>query len=81
MPAVHGLRTTVYTRWHRWSQRRSWQGRFAALLDETLCKPRNSIERTIGHRKDGRRVATRYDRPSATYAIAIALATPVTSWC
>jgi transposase len=34
-PAVYGPPTTVYNRFHRWSQRGIWQGLFAALVDVT----------------------------------------------
>ena len=50
-------------------------------FDERLYRARNRIERTIGHLKDWRRIATRYDRLSATYASAIALALLITWWC
>lgn len=50
-------------------------------FDECLYRGRNRIERTIGHLKDWRRIATRYDRLSATYASAVALAMVVTWWC
>ena len=34
-PAVYGPPTTIYNRFHRWSQRGIWQGLFAALVDVT----------------------------------------------
>ncbi|MEM8855119.1 MAG: IS5/IS1182 family transposase, partial [Pseudomonadota bacterium] len=39
------------------------------------------IERTIGHLKDWRRIATRYDRLSSTYASTVALALVIQWWC
>jgi len=50
-------------------------------FDERLYRAPNRIERTIGHLKDWRRIATRYDRLSSTYASAIALALIITWWC
>ena len=50
-------------------------------FDERLYQGRNRIERTIGHLKDWRRIATRYDRLSATYASAVALALVIRWWC
>ena len=50
-------------------------------FDERLYRARNRIERTIGHLKDWRRIATRYDRLSSTYASAVALALLITWWC
>jgi transposase len=41
VPAVYGPPKTIYNRWHRWSQRRFWQGLFEALrevsLDDAHC--------------------------------------------
>lgn len=34
-PAVYGPPTTVYNRFHRWSQRGIWQGLFASLVEVT----------------------------------------------
>ena len=34
-PAVYGPSTTIYNRFHRWSQRGIWQGLFAALVEVT----------------------------------------------
>lgn len=34
-PAIYGPSTTVYSRFHRWSQRSIWQGLFAALVEVT----------------------------------------------
>lgn len=34
-PAIYGPSTTVYNRFHRWSQRGIWQGLFAALVEVT----------------------------------------------
>ena len=33
--AVYGPPTTIYNRFHRWSQRGIWQGLFAALVEVT----------------------------------------------
>lgn len=34
-PAAYGPPTTIYNRFHRWSQRGIWQGVFAALVEAT----------------------------------------------
>ncbi len=34
-PVVYGPSTTVYNRFHRWSQRGIWQGLFTALVEVT----------------------------------------------
>jgi transposase len=34
-PAVYGPPTTIYNRFHRWSQRGIWQAMFAALVEVT----------------------------------------------
>jgi transposase len=34
-PAVYGPPTTIYNRFHRWSQRGIWQGLFASLVEVT----------------------------------------------
>ncbi len=34
-PAVYGPSTTIYNRFHRWSQRGIWQGLFQALVEVT----------------------------------------------
>lgn len=34
-PAIYGPSTTVYNRFHRWSQRGIWQDLFAALVEVT----------------------------------------------
>ena len=41
---------------------------------------RNRIERLFGHRKNWRRVATRYDRLAANYLAAVALVSCVIAW-
>ena len=50
-------------------------------FDARLYRNRNRIERAIGHLKDWRRIATRYDRLSTTYASAVALALVIQWWC
>lgn len=50
-------------------------------FDQRLYRARNRIERAIGHLKDWRRIATRYDRLSSTYASALALALIIQWWC
>lgn len=34
-PAIYGPSTTIYNRYHRWSQRGVWQGMLAALVEAT----------------------------------------------
>ncbi len=34
-PSVYGPSTTIYNRFHRWSQRGIWQGMLAALIEVT----------------------------------------------
>ena len=43
-------------------------------FDRIACKRRNLVERAFRRLEDFRRVATRYDRLSATYAAAVSLA-------
>lgn len=50
-------------------------------IDDRLYRKRNTIERTIGHLKEWRRIATRYDKLSHTFASAVALAILVRWWC
>ncbi|MEM7696755.1 MAG: transposase, partial [Pseudomonadota bacterium] len=40
-----------------------------------------SIERTISRLKDWRRISTRYDKLSTTFASAVALAIAIKWWC
>lgn len=50
-------------------------------FDPWVRRARNRIERTIGHLKNWRRVATRYDRRSANCASAVALALTIQWGC
>jgi transposase len=50
-------------------------------FDDHLYRRRNVVERAVSHLKDWRRVATRYDRLSSTYASAVALAIVIRWWC
>lgn len=50
-------------------------------FDDRLYRLRNRIERSFGQLKDWRRIATRYDKLSATFASAVALACVILWWC
>lgn len=47
------------------------------LLDKTAYKRRNLIERMFCRLKDGRRIATRYDRNARNFLSALALAATI----
>src|SRR5215203_3549614 len=49
-------------------------------LDRQAYARRNRIERLIGHLKNGRRVATRFDRLARNYLAGLALAAVVSRW-
>lgn len=49
-------------------------------LDRRAFRRRNVIERLFCRLKNGRRVATRYDRQAANHLAAIALVPAVTEW-
>ncbi len=48
--------------------------------DETLYKQRHKVENMFGRLKDGRRIATRYDRCAHTFFSAICIAATVIWW-
>jgi transposase len=49
-------------------------------FDPKIYKERNRIERTIGHLKQLRRIATRYDRLPDNYLATLYLAS-LSFWC
>ena len=49
-------------------------------LDRDACRRRNVIERMFGKLKNGRRIATRYDRLARNYLAALALVSIVIAW-
>ena len=52
----------------------------AVRYDKRRSKRRNRIEIMFGRLKDGRRIATRYDRCAKTFLSAVALAATVMFW-